>query len=82
MNNENKKTLGYGVFGIVKLYYSKKYKRNVVEKTVGPNFLRVRPENQLRLTNIINDYKDNVDMLKKESLFMSLMKIGKLDCCV
>ena len=79
MNSENKKTLGYG---IVRLYYSKKYKRNVVEKTVGPNFLRVRPENQLRLTNIINDYKDNVDMLKKESLFMSLMKIGKLDCCV
>ena len=45
MNSENKKTLGYSGFGIVRLYYSKKYKRNVVEKTVGPNFLRVRPEN-------------------------------------
>ena len=76
------KTVGYGGCGIIRVYYSTKYKRKVIEKTVGPNFIRAKRATQLRLTKIINDYCENEDMLFKESIFMLMMKVGKLDCCV
>ena len=76
------KTLGYGGFGKIRVYYSQKYKRKVIEKTVGPNFIRARRATQLRLTKLMKDYSENEDMLFKESIFMLLIKAGKLDCCV
>lgn len=76
------KTVGYGGCGKCRVYYSEKYKRKVIEKEVGTNFLRMRSENTTRLTTLIKDYKSNENLLKKESVMMMLTKIAKLDCCV
>ena len=76
------KTVGCGGCGKIRVYYSTKYKRKVIEKTVGPNFIRAKRATQLRITKIIKDYCENEDMLFKESIFMLMMKVGKLDCCV
>ena len=43
------KTVGYGGCGKIRVYYSTKYKRKVIEKTVGPNFIRAKRATQLRL---------------------------------
>ena len=75
-------TIGAGGFGKVRVYYSQQFKRKVVEKTVGPNFLKVRDGNRIRLTTLIQNYQNNQFMLFKESCFMILMKLAKLDCCV
>ena len=75
-------TRGNGGFGKCRVYYSEKYRRNVIEKVVGPNFIRMRKGNQARLTALLKDYKRNESLLKKESAIMMLTKIMKLDCCV
>ena len=75
-------TIGAGGFGKVRVYYSQQFKRKVVEKTVGPNFLRVRDANRFRFTTLIQNYRNNELMLKKETAFMWFMKLAKLDCCV
>ena len=76
------KTLEYGGFGKIKVYNSPKFGKKVIEKRVGPNFIRARRRTQLHLTTLIKDYSKNEDLLKKESIVMLLMKVGKLDCCV
>ena len=78
----NAVTIGAGGFGKVRVHYSNKYKRMVIEKEVGPNFLRLRKDNELRLKKILDDYKNCVEMLKKETVFMTLLKMEKIDCCV
>ena len=75
-------TIGAGGFGKVRVYYSQRFKRKVIEKTIGPNFLRCREGNRVHLTTLIREYSNHEQMLKKETVFMALMKIAKLDCCV
>ena len=69
-------TIGAGGFGKVRVYYSQQFKRKVVEKIVGPNFIRVRDGNRLRLTTLIQNYHNSELMLKKETAFMYLMKLA------
>ena len=76
------KTVGTGAFGKCQVYYSEKYKRKVIVKRVGPNFLRTKDTNRARLTTLIKNYSQSEIMLKKEMIFMMLTKVGKLDCCV
>ena len=76
------KTVGNGAFGKCRVYYSKKYKRTVVEKAVGANFIRTKNANRTRLTTLIKDYSKNEIMLQKEMIFMLLTQISQLDCCV
>ena len=76
------KTIGGGGFGKVRIRYSEKFKRMVVEKEVGDNFIKTTNSTRLHITSLINNYSRNEDMLKKETIVMSLMKVCKLDCCV
>lgn len=76
------KTIGGGGFGKVRIRYSEKFKRMVVEKEVGDNFIKTTNSTRLHITSLINNYARNEDMLKKETIVMSLMKVCKLDCCV
>ena len=75
-------TVGAGGFGKVRMYYSNKFNRKVVEKIVCPNFLRCKEGNRARLTTFINQYSEFEQMLKKETSFLMLMKTANLDCCV
>ena len=74
--------IGKGGGGKCLVYYSEKYKRKVVEKTVGDNFIRTKKENRNRLQTLITNYNSNEASLKKEMIYMLLMKTVKLDCCV
>ena len=74
----NSKTIGSGGGGKCRVYYSEKFKRKVVEKTVGDNFLRVREKNRTRLETIMSNYNSNEISLEKEMIFMLLTKIAKL----
>ena len=76
------KTIGIGGGGKCRVYYSEKYRRKVIEKAVGPNFIRTKEANRARLTTLIRNYSNNEDLLRKEMVFMMLTKIAKLDCCV
>ena len=76
------KTVGAGGYGKVRLYYSQIFKRNVVEKVVGPSFIRARDINTLRLTSLLQNYRQKENSLRKEMIFMMLSKVVKLDCCV
>ena len=76
------KTVGHGAFWKVRAYYSEKFKRKVIEKRVEPNFIRTKDKNRARLTTLINEYSHHEEMLKKESVFMMLTSLAKLDCCV
>ena len=76
------KTIGTGGCGKCRVYYSTKFKRKVVEKTVDDSFLRMKDKNRTRLKTLLTNYTDNETLLKKEMIFMMLMKIAKLDCCV
>ena len=76
------KTIGEGRKGKCRLCYSEKYKRYVVEKTVGDNFIRTKKGSRSRLKTLMDGYSTNRNSLKKETKFMLLMKIAKLDCCV
>ena len=78
----NAKTVGAGGFGKCRVYYSTKFKRKVIEKMVGLSFIRTREVNRARLTTMISKYSQNESLLKKESAFMLLTKVAKLDCCV
>ena len=65
------KTIGAGGVGKCRVYYSEKYKRKVVEKTVGlSGFIRTKEANRARLTTLINNYSQNEAVLKKETIFM------------
>ena len=74
--------IGEGGGGKCLVYYSEKYKRKVVEKTIGDNFIRTKKENRNRLQTLITNYNSNEASLKKEMIYMLLMKTVKLDCCV
>ena len=74
--------IGEGGGGKCLVYYSEKYKKKVVEKTVGDNFIRTKKENRNRLQTLITNYNSNEASLKKEMIYMLLMKTVKLDCCV
>ena len=76
------KTVGAGGGGKCRVYYSPKFKRKVVVKTVGDNFIRTKEANRARLTTLINDYSHNENLLKKEYVFMLFTQIAQLDCCV
>ena len=76
------KTIGSGGGGKCRVYYSEKFKRKVVEKTIGDNFLRTKEGNRTRLKTLLTNYTDNEVMLKKEMIFMMLTKVAQLDCCV
>jgi len=71
----NAKTIGAGGFGKCRVYYSDKYKRKVIQKAVGPNFIRTKEANRARLTTLIRNYALNEDLLKKEMVFMMLTKL-------
>ena len=86
MNSIQKaQTIGAGGFGKIRVYYSQQFKRKVIEKTIKPNFFRLRDGNRIRLSTILLNYNNyhirEID-LQKESAFMMLMKLAKLDCCV
>ena len=76
------KTVGSGGFGKCRVYYSEKFKRKVVEKTVGDSFLRTKETNRARLTTLIRNYSHNENMLRKETIFMLFTQVARLDCCV
>ena len=77
------KTVGEGGFGKVRIYYSETFKRRVIEKAVGPNFIKMKEANRTRFTTLISNYSSKTeDSLKKEMAFMLLIKAAKLDCCV
>ena len=76
------KTVGAGGGGKCRVYYSERFKRYVVEKTVNDRFLRLKKENRTRMKTIMTQYKSNESFLKKEMIFMLLTKVAKLDCCV
>ena len=76
------KTIGIGGGGKVRAYYSEKFGRYVVEKTVGQNYVKFKDINKTRLTTLLSNNAKSEDLLKKESIFMILTNIGKLDCCV
>ena len=76
------KTVGSGGCGTCRVYYSTKFKRKVIEKKVGTNFIRAKGDKIPRLTTMIKDYANNELLLRKESIFMMLTQIAKLDCCV
>ena len=76
------KTIGSGGGGKCRVYYSEKFKRKVVEKTVGDNFIRAKKENRTRLKTLLTTNINNEVLLGKEMIFMLLTKIAKLDCCV
>ena len=79
---QNSKTIGSGGGGKCRVYYSEKYKRKVVVKTVGDNFIRTKEQNRTSLKTILTNYTGNEVLLEKEMIFMLLTKIAKLDCCV
>ena len=76
------KTIGAGGCGKCRVYYSPKYKRNVVEKTVDDKFLNYKKGNKARTKSMISAHVSNEILLRKEMIFMLLTKIAKLDCCV
>ena len=76
------KTVGLGGGGKCRVYYSEKYKRYVVEKTIDDTFIRLKEGNRTRMKTMMTNYKNNELLLKKETIFMLLLKIAKLDCCV
>ena len=75
------KTIGAGGGGKCRVYYSEKYKRKVVEKTVGESFIRTKKDNRTRFKTLITNSNSEL-LLRKESIFMILTKIAQLDCCV
>ena len=79
MSNYGIKTIGVGGFGKCRVYYSEKFKRKVVEKTVGDNFIRARSATRAHLKTLMSS---NENLLRKETIFMLMMKTAKLDCCV
>ena len=76
------KTIGSGGCGKCRVYYSPKYKRNVIEKTVDDKFLNYKKGNKARTKSMISAHVSNEILLRKEMIFMLLTKIAKLDCCV
>jgi hypothetical protein len=76
------KTVGVGGCGKCRVYYSPKYKRRVVEKTVDDKFLNYKEGNKTRTKSMISAHVSNEILLRKEMIFMLLTKIAKLDCCV
>jgi len=82
IKNNIPKTIGAGGFGKCKVYYSDKYKRMVIEKEVGPNFLRLRESGRTRFNTLMRAQNLNEDLLKKEMSFLLFAHLKKLDCCV
>lgn len=82
ITKKQSKTLGIGGGGKCVVYYSEKFKRLVVEKTVGDKFLKTKIENRTRLKTLITNNAIDEILLGKEMIFMLLTKIAKLDCCV
>ena len=68
------KTVGAGGGGKCRVYYSQRFKRKVVVKTVGHNFIRTKEANRARLTTLINDYSHNENLLKKNMFSCCLHK--------
>ena len=79
---KSSKTIGAGGCGKCRVYYSQKFKRKVVEKTVGESFIRTKKNNRTRFQTLMTNTTSSEILLKKESIFMILTKIAKLDCCV
>ena len=76
------KTVGSGGGGKCRVVYSQKFKRYVVEKTVDDKFLRLKKDNITLMKAMMTKYTNNENYLRKETIFMLLTKVAKLDCCV
>ena len=64
---EHRKTIhgGEGPIKKYRLYYSPKYKRKVVEKTVRNDFIRTKKASRSRLKLLMDEYSINSASLKK-----------------
>ena len=82
IKKQNCKTVGLGGGGKCRVYYSEKFKRKVVEKTIDDSFLRLKEGNRTRMKTMMINYTNSELLLKKETIFMLLTKVAKLDCCV
>ena len=62
--------------GKCRVYYSEKFKRKVVEKTLGKSFIRTKKDNRTQFkTSTTNN--DSEILLRQK-----IILINKLDCCV
>ena len=69
---KSSKTIGAGGCGKCRVYYSQKFKRKVVEKTVGESFIRTKKNNRTRFQTLMTNTTSSEILLKKESIFMIL----------
>ena len=81
VNKNYPKTIGRGGGGKCRVYYSEKFKRYVVEKTVDENFLKNPDNKKTRMMTKATNTSKGVSFMK-EMIFMMLTQIAELDCCV
>ena len=84
MNLDTKysKTIGLGGGGKCRVYYSEKFKRKVVEKTIDDSFLRLKEGNHTCMKTMMTNYKNNEIFMKKKRILESILLVPKLDGCV
>ena len=75
------KTIGQGGGGTCRVYYSEKFKRKVVEKTVDENFFKRKSNQKTRMKTAATSASTGEAFIK-EMMFMILTQIAELDCCV
>ena len=81
VKNNYSKTIGVGGGGKCRVYYSAKFKRYVVEKTVDENFFKKKDNNKTRMKTAATAASKDAAFIK-EMIFMMMTQIAKLDCCV
>ena len=75
------KTIGQGGGGKCRVYYSEKFRRRVVEKTVDENFFKKKDKMKTRVQTTATPASKDAGLIK-EMIFMMLTQIAELDCCV
>ena len=80
-NKKYTKTIGQGGGGKCRVYYSEKFKRKVVEKTVDENFFKKKDNNKTRMRTAATSASKGEAFIK-EMVLMVLTQIAELDCCV
>ena len=80
-NKKYSKTIGQGGGGKCRVYYSEKFKRKVVEKTVDENFFKKKDNNKTRMRTAATSASKGEAFIK-EMVLMVLTQIAELDCCV
>ena len=81
VKNNYSKTIGVGGGGKCRVYYSAKFKRYVVEKTVDENFFKKKDNNKTRMKTAATASSRDAAFIK-EMIFMMMTQIAELDCCV